>query len=368
MSDRLLVGTRKGLFRFQRKGGWHIDGIDFLSTPISQVLSDPRDGSVLAALNHGHFGIKMQKSPDGVGEWRELPAPVYPKQPEGEEQERDPNQRVIPWSLKDVWALAAGSADQPGRVWCGTIPGGLFRSDDGGESWQMVRSLWDREERKLWFGGGTDFPVIHSICIDPRDSKRVLLGVSCGGVWLSEDDGENWEQRAHGMWASYMPPEKAKDPEIQDTHLVVQCAAQPDCYWAQHHNGIFKSVDGAKSWQEVEQAGPSTFGFAVAVHPEDANTAWFVPATKDEVRVPVKGKVVVTRTRDGGESFDVLDHGLPQDHAYDLVLRHGLAIDSSGERLAFGSTTGSLWITEDQGDHWQQLSAHLPPIYCVEFG
>jgi hypothetical protein len=126
-------------------------------------------------------------------------------------------------------------------------------------------------------------------------------------------------------------------------------------------------MDGAGSWHEIADVPPSGFGFAVAVHPQDGDTAWFVPAVKDERRIPVDGKVVVTRTRDGGRSFEVLRDGLPQEHAYDLTFRHALDIDGSGDRLAFGSTTGALWVTEDQGDQWSCVSAHLPPIFCVRF-
>jgi photosystem II stability/assembly factor-like uncharacterized protein len=195
----------------------------------------------------------------------------------------------------------------------------------------------------------------------------VLVGVSCGGVWETRDGGETWDCRADGMIARYMPPDQQKDPGIQDPHRVVMCGSRPDTLYAQHHNGIFKSTDGSRSWTEITKAGPSTFGFAVAVHPKQPDTAWFVPAVKDEQRIPVDGKVVVTRTRDGGKSFDVLSRGLPQQDAYDLVFRHGLDIDESGDRLAFGSTTGGLWITEDQGDSWQAVSEHLPPIDCVRF-
>jgi hypothetical protein len=121
-------------------------------------------------------------------------------------------------------------------------------------------------------------------------------------------------------------------------------------------------------WEEIKEAGPSTFGFAVVVQPDDPDTAWFVPAIKDEKRIPVDGKVVVTRTRDAGKTFETLHNGLPQEHAYDLVFRHALDIDQSGNRLAFGSTTGSLWVSEDQGDTWQTISTNLPPVYCVRFG
>ena len=130
---------------------------------------------------------------------------------------------------------------------------------------------------------------------------------------------------------------------------------------------MFRSTDCAQSWQEVKTVKPSTFGFAVAVHPEDPKTAWFVPGVSDEKRIPVDGKVVVSRTRDGGESFDVLTKGLPQTHAYDLTFRHALDIDDSGNRLAFGSTTGSVWVTEDQGDTWQTVTTQLPPVYSIRF-
>ncbi|HEY7215268.1 MAG TPA: exo-alpha-sialidase, partial [Thermoanaerobaculia bacterium] len=234
-------------------------------------------------------------------------------------------------------------------------------------SWELNRPLWDNPDRQKWFGGGADIPGLHSVCVDPRDSRRVLVGVSCGGAWLTEDGGATWTCRAQGMRAEYMPPERQFDPVIQDPHIVVQCREEPEKLWAQHHNGIFRTTDGAGSWQEIEDVPPSAFGFAVAVHPQDGDTAWFVPAIKDERRIPVDGKVVVTRTRDGGRSFEVLREGLPQEHAYDLTFRHALDIDGSGDRLAFGSTTGSLWVTEDQGDHWQTVSTHLPPVYCVRF-
>ena len=149
--------------------------------------------------------------------------------------------------------------------------------------------------------------------------------------------------------------------------MVTQCPANPDVLWVQHHNGIFKSTDAAASWTEISGVAPSAFGFPVVVHPADADTAWFVPAAKDEKRYPVDGRVVVNRTRDGGKTFETLTRGLPQEHAYDLVFRHALDVDDSGDRLAFGSTTGSLWFSEDAGDSWVTASSNLPPIYAVRF-
>ena len=169
------------------------------------------------------------------------------------------------------------------------------------------------------------------------------------------------------MRAEYMPPERQFDPNIQDPHLLVQCPANPDVLWVQHHNGIFRSGDGAASWAEISSVKPSAFGFPVAVHPRDADVAWFVPAVKDEKRYPMDGRVVVNRTRDGGRTFQTLTAGLPQTHAYDLVFRHAFDVDDTGDVLAFGSTTGSLWISENGGDSWQTVSSNLPPVYTVRF-
>jgi photosystem II stability/assembly factor-like uncharacterized protein len=205
------------------------------------------------------------------------------------------------------------------------------------------------------------------VLVDPRNSGHVLVGVSCGGAWATEDDGATWTCRASGMRADYMPPDRQGDPVIQDPHRVVQCAAQPDALWTQHHCGIFRSADRGRQWTSVDAARPSAFGFAVTVHPRHADTAWFVPAVKDEKRVPVEGKLVVSRTTDGGRSFDVLDRGLPAP-SYDLVYRHALDIDATGHVLAMGSTTGGLWLSSDGGDTWRTLSTSLPPIYAVRFG
>jgi photosystem II stability/assembly factor-like uncharacterized protein len=148
---------------------------------------------------------------------------------------------------------------------------------------------------------------------------------------------------------------------------VTRCRSAPERLWTQHHNGVFRSDDGGRTWTTISNVVPSVFGFAVAVHPHDPDTAWLVPAVKDETRVPVGGKVVVARTRDGGKTWQRLADGLPQVHAYDIVLRHALDVDATGERLAFGSTTGSLWTSRNGGDSWETVSSHLPPIYAVTF-
>lgn len=370
MSDRFFVATRKGLFRFDRSGnGWKISNRSFLGDPVYIVFPDSRTNTVYAAITHGHFGTKVHRSGDGGETWEECGVPTYPEPGPDDEIVKCPMRGTpIPWNLELIWALEGGGADQPDTLWCGTVPGGLFRSTDRGASWKLVESLWRDPGRAKWFGGGLDHPGIHSICVDPRNSKRVQVGVSCGGVWTTEDAGETWACTAEGMRAAYMPPDQSNEPGIQDPHCMVQCPSSPDVLWVQHHNGVFRSVDGAKSWTEIENVVPSTFGFAVAVHPDDGDTAWTVPAIKDELRIPVDGKVVVARTHDGGKTWDALRSGLPQADAYDLTFRHALDVDSTGKRLAFGSTTGSVWATDDGGDSWRSAAANLPPVYCVRFG
>ena len=366
MSTRCHVATRKGLFTLDRGASkWSISRVSFLGDNCTTVMHDPRNGELIATLNHGHFGIKLHRSGDGGESWKEIATPSYPAMPEGYVPKvNQTTGRPADWSLKLVWSLAAGGADEPGVVWCGTLPGGLFRSEDRGDSWELNRPLWDNPLREEWFGGGADHPGIHSICVDPRDARHVIIGISCGGVWSTRDGGRAWQPPGRGMRAEYMPPEKQFEPNIQDPHSVVQCRANPDALWVQHHNGIFKSTDAGGSWSEITGVKPAAFGFAVAVHPKDANTAWLIPAVKDEKRYPMDGRVIVNRTRDGGKTFQALTRGLPQEHAYDLVYRHGFDIDETGDRLVFGSTTGSLWLSEDGGDSWQTLSSNLPAGLC----
>ena len=353
------IGTRKGLFTVERRaGGWEVTGADFLGDPVSAVLAT-QDGALYAALDLGHFGAKLWRR-ERAGAWQDLPAPAFPPKPP--EAGDDPH----PWSLGKIWVLEPGGID--GRLWAGTMPGGLFRSDDDGASWSLNEALWHMPARRQWNGvAGGEQPGIDTVLVDPRNPRDIRLGVSTGGVWASTDDGASWELINHGMYAEYMPPELKGEPIAQDVHRLAHCRAYPEIVWCQHHNGVFRSEDGGANWRELSAIRPSKFGFAVAAHPHDAQTAWFVPAVKDERRIPLDGEVVVARTRDGGASFEVLRRGLPQRHAYDLVWRHALDVDGSGERLAFGSTTGGLWISEDGGDSWSMPEARLPPIAVVRF-
>ena len=193
------------------------------------------------------------------------------------------------------------------------------------------------------------------------------MGISCGGAWITRDGGASWAPHTRGMVAGYMPPERAEDPNTQDPHRIVRCDAAPEVLWCQHHSGIFRSADNAASWQAVE-APLSSFGFAVAVHPREPDTAWFAPAQVDQRRLPVDAALAVNRTRDGGRSFESLRTGLPQRHCYDLVYRHGLAVSADGQSLLMGSTTGNVWASDNQGDTWGVVSLNLPPVYAARFG
>src|ERR671921_2603902 len=215
MSDRFLVATRKGVFTIGRAGSrlhpWSITATAFLGDNVSMMLSDRRDGTMWAALDHGHFGAKLHVSRDGGNSWTEAASPAFPPKPDGYQETEPAGGRPIPWTVLRVWSLEAAGDDDPGALWCGTIPGGLFRSDDGGISWHLVRSLWDHPKRREWFGGGADFPGIHSISLEPRNSRHLIVGVSCGGVWGAEDRGVSSGCQTPGMRAEYNPPERPID-------------------------------------------------------------------------------------------------------------------------------------------------------------
>lgn len=354
----LWVGSRKGLFRFdETRAGWQVAGPPaFLAAPVTMLLDDPRDGALYVALAHGHFGAKLHRSLDRGATWTELPAPAFPASGAPDAP-----------AVELIWELVPGGADEPGALWLGTIPGGLFRSTDRGESWALNDPLWSAPGRGAWMGGGYDHPGIHSILVDPRDSAHVVLGVSTGGVWITRDRGASWRLAGHGMWAEHMPPEQAADPLVQDVHRLAWSPADPDRIWCQHHSSIYISDDGGETFREGQGMAPGKFGFAVAAHPTDRDRAWFVPAVKDEYRVPRDGCLVVSETRDGGRSFVAHGQGLPDRNAWDLIYRHGLAVDATGQRLAMGSTTGNLWLSANGGESWQGLSFNLPPVAVVAF-
>ena len=365
----LLVGTRKGLFVIDNN---QIKSHHFQGEPVSQVLIEPRSQAWLVALNLGHFGIKLHKSVDQGKTWTALPAPAFPIKPvEGDADFAAYKDDPTPWNVELIWSLATGGQDEPNTLWAGCIPAGLFKSTDGGQSWAWNLPLWREPRRQSWMGGGYDHAGIHSIVVDPRDSQHLTLGISCGGIWQTFDSGETWTLTADGMKYDFTPPGTPEDPNTQDPHCLVQCTAHPDVLWVQHHCGIYRATDGGRAWQQIttpiSSSFPSVFGFAVVADPANPLRAWFAPAIKDEKRFPVNGKLVVTRTDDGGKTFQAFGKGLPQTHAYDLIYRHGLAVAPNGQDLAMASTTGSLWVSADAGESWTTVSQNLPPVAVVKF-
>ncbi|WP_108125639.1 WD40/YVTN/BNR-like repeat-containing protein [Saccharospirillum mangrovi] len=356
MVDRILFWTRKGLVEMRAGDhGFDYAQTHFLGEPVSAAAVGP-DGTWWCALALGHFGSKLHRSTDLGANWQEVAVPVFPEKPD------DPDDKN-PWALEQIWCLEP-DPQIPGRLWAGTIPGGLFRSDDGGDSWSLNQALWNVPARKNWFGGGFDNPGLHSIAIHPEDSDSLTVAISSGGVWKSEDAGNHWRQVGKGLRAEYMPEDMQFDLVNQDVHRLMAAPSNPDWVWVQHHNGVFVSSDGAETFRECTP-DPSAFGFAVAVHPKRPETAWFVPGVKDQYRFPVDQALLVTRSEDGGKTFQAQRQGLPQGGSFDLVYRHGLAVDRTGNTLAFGTTTGNAWCSRDGGTSWQLLSHTLPPVYGV---
>ena len=353
--NHLLLGTRKGLVVYKYDGqNWLYQNLHFKGIPVSLIYVDDRHGTWWACLDHGHWGVKLHRSNDQGVNWEEVDAPKFP---EGTMIKDD-----LLAHTRYIWAMAHGGKDHPDDLWIGTDPGGLFLSQDRGNSWKLVESLWNHPSRKDWFGGGRDQPGIHSIVLDPNDDNHLYIGISCAGVFETKDRAANWTILNQGLRADFLP-----DPYAEvghDPHLLVACKSQPDIMWQQNHCGIFKSTDAALNWQDVsEKDGPAYFGFAMAVDDVNPNQAWVVPSISDEIRVAIDQSLCVCRTDDGGQSWKALRNGLPQEAAFDIVYRHALA--AHGDHVVFGTTCGNIFCSNDRGDSWQALNNYLAMVYSV---
>ena len=388
MTDRILVGTRKGTFVVAKgRGGWKPNLAGHAGMGVNFVARDPHSGALWAALGLGHWGAKLSRSDDDGQSWADASQVKYPagarylghSMPSEDSTEIPGPTQIKPATLLKLWVLAFGG---PGHIYVGTIPGGLFVSKDGGARFELNGPLWNHESRggdlsdgngsgdTHWFGtpaseSGEFAPGIHSILVDPRDPDRVLVAISTAGVLETRDGGKTWRSRNKGMLMDYQP-----DPAAEwghDPHAIELCPGQPDHLWQQNHCGVFYSADGAATWKKVSHPHQGVhFGFPVAVDAKQGATAWVVPGKADMQRMAIDGALFVARTQDGGASWESLREGLPQKNAYDVVLRH--ALSNSGDRLAFGSTTGNLYVSEDRGESWRTAANNLPPIYSVRFG
>lgn len=392
MSDKTLwVATRKGTFKVSKRAGrWQAALSGHAGAGVNYVAREPKSGRLWALLGHGHWGAKLSISDDDGATWSDNPAQV--KYPEGARYigqkmfEDSSSDFGVGWStetrnatLLKLWVIGFGG---DGAIWIGTIPGGLFVSRDGGASFELNRPLWNHESRggdlfkgdgtgeTKWFGtpaseGGEFAPGIHSICVDPRDPKRVLIAVSTAGVIETRDGGATWRSRNKGMTMEHTPDAQAEWGH--DTHLIELCASSPDHVWQQNHVGVFYSDNGAENWRKVSapQSGVH-FGFPVSADARNGRCAWLVPGRSDAQRMAIDGGLFVARTDDGGANWRQQRKGLPQESAHDIVLRH--ALDNRDGLVAFGSTTGNLYLSEDAGESWSTVSNNLPPIYAVRFG
>jgi hypothetical protein len=394
MADMILLGTRKGTVIFDRtNSSWRQRAIAHAGIPVCYAARDPRDGTLWASLDHGHWGPKLSRSRDNGATWEDISSLKYPKgaryivkylpTPDFNPDSPTAQAEYVDASVLKIWNIAFGHASQPNRLYAGTIPGGLFVSDDGGDSWELNRPLWNHESRggDLFTGDATsenrwngtpasiDYgvfePGIHSIIVNPSNPNHLYVAVSTAGVIESTDGGQTWQPRNRGMLMDYLP-----NPESEwghDPHFVTMCREQPEHLWQQNHCGVFYTDNSAQQWKKVSQPEVGVnFGFPIAADAKDGRTAWVVPARADSERMAIDGSLFVARTTDGGQTWLSLRKGLPQENAYDIVLRHGL--DVADDCICFGSTTGNVYITEDRGESWQSLSNNLPPVYSVRFG
>ena len=346
----LLVGTRKGLFLLrgdESRRDWQFEGPVLAGWEVFHATRDPRDGALYAAANNFVYGATVQRSDDGGQTWERSEQLAMP---EGMEP------------LKRMWHVEPGHSSQPNTVWAGGDPHVLFRSDDGGKTWEPNRAILEHPTRDRWnpgFGG----PCLHSIQLDPTDPQRLYVGISAAGVFRSDDGGESWTPANNGTAADFM--EDDKFPEVgQCVHKVVMHPARPDRLWQQNHCGVYRSDDRGESWERLEGNGlPSGFGFPIALDPSDPDVAYVVPEDGGEMRVTSGGRLGVYRTTDAGASWELHTDGLPG-RAWTAVKREGLAYDDGGVYL--GTQSGSVFALATGDGGWVEAASQLPEILSVE--
>lgn len=366
----LLVGTRKGAWILRSdpaRDRWDIDGPHFLGHIVNHLVADPRDRrTVLMAARTGHLGPTMFRSTDAGRTWSEVTRPpAFPKAGEHGEPGR---------VLRHTFWLEPGLPEEPGVWYGGGCPQSLWRSEDGGESWEPVRGWNDHPRWADWTAAGEDATpdgaILHSITLDPRDPAHFYVGCSSGGVFETVDGGADWVPLNAGSRADFMPDPY---PEWgQDTHCLRLHPANPDVLWQQSHCGIYRMERAAAYWERVGDNMPrdvGDIGFPIVLHPREPDTAWVFPMDGTDVwpRTSPGGRPAVYVTRDAGASWSRLDEGLPPEQAWLTVLRQSMTADTHDPAgLYFGTTAGQVWGSTDEGEHWRLLARHLPHVFSVE--
>lgn len=348
----LLVGTRKGAFIFESgadRRDWTLKGPFCQTAPMNHVIGDPQSGMIYAAGGDPWFGPSVWKTSDLGDSWSHSSAGLC------YEEGLEP--------VGSVWSMHKRN----GTLYAGVQPAGLFRSDDDGATWTHLHGLQEHPSRPEWQPGGAGL-ILHSLVTDPEDEKRIWIGISSAGVFHSADGGETWEPRNRGTRADFAP-EDQRYPEFgQCVHSLVKAPNSRDLLYQQNHCGMYRSADGGRTWESIEEGLPSSFGFPAAVHPRDPETLFLLPLNGDQAgRYMPDAKAAVWRTRDGGRSWQDLREGLPQEGAYFGVLRQALATDVlEPAGVYFGTSGGALFASADEGEQWSPLASHLPGILSVE--
>jgi len=364
----ILVATRKGAWLFhgdRSRQRWRANGPHFLGHIIHHLVLDPRDGkTLLAAASTGHLGPTIFRSTDLGRSWKEAARPPAFRKTEGGR------------SVNHTFWLTPAHKNEPGVWYAGTSPQGLFRSEDGGVTWNAFSGLNEDPRYRAWMGSGQDGtpdgPKLHSIIVDPRDPGHLYFAMSGGGVHETRDGGKHWEPLVDGM--EVVAGFDAKNIAFHDPHCVRLCPSNPDRLYQQNHCGIYRLDRPAKQWKRVGKAMPKSvgdIGFGMVVHPRDDARAWVLPMDGQTVwpRTSVNGQPAIYGTASGGKSWTRLDSGLPKAQAWWTVKRQAFTADRSNPvGLYFGTTSGELWVSRSEGKSWTCIARHLPEIYAVETG
>jgi len=352
----LMVGTVKGAFllrsRFDRSR-WEVAGPYFHGQSIYAMAYDSRAGRHrLWASTHTFWGTYLRSSDDFGKTW------TNPQ----EANLRFPGETGA--VLANIWQISLGAPDQPDRLYCGVEPAGLFESRDAGETWSLVRGLFDHPHRPRWVPGNGGL-TLHTIALDPTNRARMYVAISAGGMYKTDDGGQSWRALNRGIRVVNSPE---KFPEFgQCVHKFVVHPARPERLFLQNHWGLYRSDDGAESWQDIANGVPSDFGFAMVMHPHNPDCVFILPVESDEFRCAPEGRLRVYRTRNAGASWEPLMRGLPQKGAYETVLRDAMTADSLNPLgLYFGTRSGQLYGSADEGRSWKRILEGLPPVVCVK--